>query len=402
MEQQHPHLPFEESSDDDDRAAFHRMLLQNAPATPTIALKPKITSAINETAQAAYTHGLEVIYALESVDPSSIRRIHSTPEPIASLPYQTFCEPDQLELDFGLPYREWVEPLVFQEPINVLELSHHAEKVLLDNKKYILADLLELDVHLPGLGQGHLDDIHTKLQAHIAGRDLKRSTIFDLEAFVRSLFRSCDRRALFVFLQDFGLQNICTLSTSAAAEVRRAGQGRLAQWKDEARCAAQTPEATAFFWSHLKESMEALVSPWIRRRGGIVTKSEILERLNRVTLGPQPVIPFLSCMKSIYSEDECLFERLYLSPTPGIYCADAYTKDIIQQSLKCAKSYFYQKNLVYPIGQLSQLVLKDLAKQWIQPSEEVLHKALSLCSIFHVRKDLSHKLIVRLASTPSN
>jgi len=63
---------------------------------------------------------------------------------------------------------------------------------------------------------------------------------------------------------------------------------------------------------------------------------------------------------------------------------------------------FYQKNLVYPIGQLSQLVLKDLAKQWIQPSEEVLHKALSLCSIFHVRKDLSHKLIVRLASTPSN
>jgi hypothetical protein len=99
--------------------------------------------SFEETYKSSYSHGLEAIYALETVNVRSIRRLQAPPAqpPPLRAPCVLPMAP-QLEFDFGASFRAWLEPFLLDEPIQVLGLSRHAEKCLLEQRKERLRDLI--------------------------------------------------------------------------------------------------------------------------------------------------------------------------------------------------------------------------------------------------------------------
>ncbi len=378
--------------DDDERAAFRRMLLQNAPATPRpsqgrISSKPVSDPKL----QSAYTHGLEMVYALESVDPDSIRPISTIQEtavgydsPLTSK--EMLESSEQLEFDFGPGFRTWMEPLVLLEPIGVLGLPAQAEKLLLEARRAVIADLLDYDLRSLGLGQGHIDDIRSKLSAHLLGKDLKRCNEWDLEAFIRTLFLFCDVRAGYTLFQDYHLQGVCRLSLATAAEVRRAGPEQQRRWRVEAMATWQMPQSRSFFYQKIEEAIAAFVRPWMLRRQGIASRADVLERLQRVTSQEALVQPFLSWANDVFADGNSVLDGLLLQPVEGLFCADEATSHLVTNVLQCIRSYFYNSGVVYPLSQLCHLVQRELACYWISPDSTQVTKIIELCSWLRMRK----------------
>src|SRR5262245_23100732 len=104
-----------------------------------------------ETYKQVYSHpGLEAIYTLKNVDVNTIRRLNDPTsitsgaqlKEVTTSPVDEIEESPQLEFDFGGEFRTWVRPLVLDEPIQVLGLSTHIEKILQSHEKAVLKDLL--------------------------------------------------------------------------------------------------------------------------------------------------------------------------------------------------------------------------------------------------------------------
>ena len=85
-----------------------------------------------QTLKSAYTHGLENIYALEFVDPNSIRPFQIEKKAVQTISKQKrlrkYKESPQLELDLGLGFRRWMTPFFLDEPVDNLQLTKSEKK----------------------------------------------------------------------------------------------------------------------------------------------------------------------------------------------------------------------------------------------------------------------------------
>lgn len=381
--------------DIEQRAAFRKMLLQNASHSAPLPAQRTSKAVFDKSVQSAYTHGLEHIYALENVDPASIRRIQIEPEGPSKKTSSVRLNngSSQLIFDFGRGYRTWMEPLVLHEPITVLGLSHHAEKLLSDAGRLTIAGVVDLEGYHVGLGQGHIDEIRNKVKAYLAGKSLDCDDTLDIQALLRTMLRFCDLRAAFVLLQDFQLEHICPLPVSAAAEVRRSNGEKLNRWRDEAIDSWCSVEASAFFRDRMSEALEAFIAPWVIRRGGVSTEAEVSERLHRAARDEMLAQPFLLLVKKLYGGLQTFLQPM----VHDLYCSECWMAREVALIVECVRGYFYRFDVFYPYQQLIDLVRREMSRQWFDPPELLLEKILILCPQFHVRMDASFGRIVRLA-----
>jgi hypothetical protein len=336
----------------------------------------------------AYTHGLERIYALEAVDISSVRPI-SLPKPKAVVSKRVIpLESDQFSLDFGPGFRSWVSSPIWQEPISVLGLSHHTERVLLEADKHILEDLRDVNLLALGLGQGHVDEVVSKLETYTAETNSEHSTCLNIGSCVRALMRFCDLRAGYVLLQEYGLEGLSYLQNTAINEIRRATPDRLERLREEARISLKGDTAKQLVHQMLSEAMDAFVKPWMRHREGIATQLELLERLERIAAPNELTKPFVALLHELYGDIE-----FFLETVSGVFCADSWIAEQCDQVIQCARSYFYNKNVWYDTDHLIRLVQTELAKEWIDLSHCFVIKVLSCSRLFRVRKSHSGRVV---------
>lgn len=376
----------------DERAAFHRMLLQNATAAvkPVADSFPKRVSVQTD----AYSHGLELIYALQDVDPASIRRIEPVAEPEqkrALIPPHRY--PLQLTLDFGHPFREWVIPLVLEEPITVLNLSSQAEQRLSSAGLTTIRMLTCSDLSRLGLGQGHIHEVRTKLTNYLDGRDLQHEERFDVGSLIRAWLGRGDTLEGYALLHCYGLEGLFPLSAHMSAEWRRATPERISSWTERGRQAYGSGVLQQFLHDRLDEVMAALVIPWLKRRGGLASQSEIQERLCRIAPDPAVVCPVLA----LAADFGCGLSDLIPHSAPGLYCADGHTMQLTKLLTRMTRGYFYRPSVCYPMEQLMQFVMRDLARRWVDCSAHLLERYLMRSSLYRVRRDVTGDLVVRLA-----
>ncbi|MDP1834597.1 MAG: hypothetical protein Q8K75_01595 [Chlamydiales bacterium] len=336
----------------------------------------------------AYTHGLERIYALEAVDLSSVRPI-SLPKPKAVVTKRVVpLESDQFSLDLGPGFRSWVSSTIWQEPISVLGLSHHTERVLLEADKHILDDLRDVNLLGLGLGQGHVDEVVSKLETYTSDSNSDHSTCLNIGSCIRALMRFCDLRAGYVLLQEFGLEGLSYLQNSAINEIRRATPDRLERLREEARISLRGEAAKQLVHRMLSEAIDAFVKPWMRQREGIATRSELLERLERIATPNELTKPFIALLNDLFGDLE-----LFLETISGVFCADSWIAEQCDQVIQCTCSYFYNKNVWYDADHLVRLVQTELAKDWLDLSDCFVIKVLSCSKGFRVRKSHSGRVV---------
>lgn len=352
----------------------------------------------------SYSHGLEAIYHIETVDLRTVRRIN---DPSATKTIQKInksnAEPErtierQLEFDFGDCYRESMDSFVLDEPIQVLEISKQAEKCLIENGMACLRKLMKADlsqfVYLKGMGQGHIDEIQQKLNKYIDGRTLYHSPSIDFYAWVRSLVLVYNIKKMHVMLEPFKLSELCILSPAENVEVRRLTTEKRQEWRQEV--ALELSSTKSQVKANMKKVAEAYILPWMRRRQGFATQQEILERIQRVSFVPQQAQLVFLFFTEMYFEGCFPFSDFLLQNDGDLFFVDEVSLDAFNAVVAKAKTYFYKGGLSYTLAELNGMLMREFALNWQAFPEGFIEKCLRSTSRFSVRK-AENGLTVRLA-----
>lgn len=358
-----------------------------------------------EVYRTSYSHGLEAIYNIETVDLKTVRRIGE--KAVEKLPSKKLwddfiaveCEPEQLEFDYGAGYREWMESFVLQEPIQVLSLSKHAEKNLIEQGICTIQNLMQEDfskwVFMKGIGQGHIDEVQQKLASYTQNKPLKRCSYIDFRSWLKGILGTYSCKKVFVALEPYKLEDLFTLSPSESVEVRRLPLEKRLEWRHEMDSEFSIKKEEVF--KDMGKVVEAFIKPWLLRRLGFATKEELVERLLRASNTPGMVSYSLDFFSSVFFYGRFPLED-YLSHIPeGVFFASVSHSRRYEQVVDKAMSYFYKDGAHYSLNELTTLLMREFAMSWEHFSPEFIKKVLRFSSKFRVRKAERGILRVKLA-----
>lgn len=352
-----------------------------------------------ETYRSSYSHGLEAIYKLENVDLKTVRPIEVRSTTFSEKPKQTLIKqaiPQQSELDFGPSFRNWIEPFVLIEPIQVLGLSKHAEKTLIDNQKTLLKHLIEADlqsfIFYKGLGQGHVDEIRLRLTEYIAYKPLKQTKTLDLASWIKSIVAAQERKKIYVLLEKYRLNEIISLSPLETVEVKRLTLEKKQEWIQEATQYLAQPQIQQKVLEQLQNVVDTLIKPWIRLRGNLATSLEIQERFQRICEQPLLVDDTILFFSEVFFNKQNLFSKTLVRLESHLYGSDLWVLNSYYTMIEKAKSYFYHEEVSYLFKELKCYLEKDFAKHWMSFEKIFFEKVLKLSSFFELqindKKDL--------------
>ncbi len=332
-------------------------------------------------ANQVYSHGLEQIYALENVD---IRTVRPLAKPIAKeekkeRPQWAPEEPDQGELDLGDFYRGWMPSIKLQEPIKVLKLSPVAAKVLEQHGIHLLNDLYKKKpgdlVYIKGLGQGHIDEIEKKMSEYLGEGQLERSRSVDFVGLLRAFLSELRPKEAALVLQPHRLSHLFKLTAAEEAEMRHLSN----EQKEDLRTqiCENLKRRDSFLSEQLESVIAVFVKPWIVGRLGLATHEELLERLERVSTYPEETKAILAYFSRRFSLGRYLEE-----PAKGFYAVGVAEQ--YQEVVSLAQSYFYQKEIIYPLEELVTLLEREFARLWQGHQEGFVRKVLRFAPDFMI------------------
>lgn len=352
-----------------------------------------------EIYKTSYSHGLESIYAIEKVDLRSVRRLINKEErvqPAPKAPRFLLPFPAQLQLDFGSGFTDWIEPFLLDEPIQVLGLSRHAEKLLIDQRRLKLRELRRT---ITGIGQGHQDEIAQKLQEYLSGKDTERTYQIDPGSWLRSLCPFEQRKQCYLLLESYGLQELLPLASGENTEVRRLPPDQRQRWRAEGLAFLRSAAVKGSLLKTLRRIFAAFVRPWIQGRKGLATDAEVLERLEKRCLEERTVEPFMRLLADIFEGSP--FAKCLSKADREVYTAEEWQAHAFKQIASCAASYFRGQGQRFVLSHLISLVEREHARIWQGYPEGFVEKVLRLSSLFRVRKGESGQLMIAFHNTIS-
>jgi len=366
-------------------------------------LQPPTT--FEEVYKTSYSHGLEAIYAIENVDLKSVKRLNQPSKIIPvkeeiHLVLKAITSSPQLELDLGNLYRGWMSSFVLHEPIQVLGLSKHAEKCLIERDKIILKDLIGTNlrdfVFVKGMGQGHIDEVEQKLSVYLEGRELNRCYTIDFQSWIRSLVASLDFKKVFVGLEQYRLEDLISLSPAENVEVRRLTAEKKKEWKQEINIIFQEKQRRDRVRADFETIVDVFIKPWIRSRMGIATKLELMERLQQISENREFTALSLNFLSAHYFSGGFPLADYLSQVAKDVYCVDDMIANDFLEIVNTTNSYFYNDSVEYPYKQLCTLLFREYSNHWKGYPDGFLEKVLKYTSSFRVRKGPNGELTVRL------
>lgn len=344
--------------------------------------KSEDLTSFQEIFTTCYSHGLESIYKLENVDLKSIRKLVIVEEPI-QIPAKIQEEwlDDQLSLDLGLFYREWMAPYLNQEPIQVLGLAKPIEKNLIGWGFRTIGNLRQIDIQSLKLGQGHIEEVRKRLADYILNKPLIKTKSIDFLSLIKCVCADKEPCKIFVCLEAYGLHEWMNLTPSESMEVKRSSNKK--EWASE-MLSLIIPAVKPLFSSIL----ETWVKPWMYRRCGIASQEEIEEFLILKSLDPVHAKSALKLFGPVYDS---------LVPMEGSFALSEVVSQEYQRIHKTIKSYFINPKAYYQLEELMTFVAKELAMSYMKVTNEQLLRIFSFSSAFKIYRTSSGVWNVRLS-----
>lgn len=311
---------------------------------------------------------LDSLYEIETIDLKSVRRIGEREEKQA--PVKEVVEQGaEQTLPLGGRFRLARRSFVLAEPIYVLGLSQHLEKLLIDGGKRRLGDLYLMEscdyLEMKGLGQGHIDEVQKKLREYLAGKVVENAPYVDFAAILRSLAVNIPPSLLATAASPYSLSHLIPLKASEKAEMRKKLEIR------EGDLEGSRP----LLQFALKEVAEVYLIPWMERRGGVATKAELYERVAALSLNGEETFEILRFFEEEFSLtlfEECIQLR------EGLFATDAFSARRFGKVIESADSYLKSSETPYQLSQLIQWISREFAARWEVEEESYLKRALRL------------------------
>jgi hypothetical protein len=348
-----------------------------------------------EVYKTAYSHGLESIYRLESVDIKTVRTLSSevapqlVEEPI--LPFK--IDP---KLDLGPAFSGYLEPFVLREPIQVLKLARHTEKCLLEQDLKTLGDLQRTDlsrlVYVKGMGQGHVQEVQEKLFSYTRGKETKGATSIDFGSWIRELVGDLEAKVAWVVLEPYQLVSEIALTSLESIEVKKLTVERKREIEAQAKERLAHPDKIKQVLDRFSEIGQVFVRPWIFSRSGVASIDEIEERLERVALDRSSARASLKFLWDHYKKGPFYFT---LPNENGLYFSDAESWGRFKMIERAALSYFWSQDAEIPYSDLFHFLAKDFAARWEALQEKDFKKVISFSREFQRKRSQEGCLLIK-------
>lgn len=357
----------------------------------------------------AYTNGMETIYSLENVDITTVRRIGESrpaisspmsrdPTPIATVQSKELFDPD---LDLGESFRGWFEPFILSEPIQVLGLSTQAEKSLIEANKCVIKDVLGITardlVFFKGMGQGHIDEVQQRLQEYVKGRDLEKSRTIDFGSLLRVLFAGDERLKVFLACEAYKLSHLFPLTAVDAVALKRMTEPKRIEARAEAIKYLRQNKHKLMVDRCLGEICTVFVKPWMRRRLGLATQSEIIEYLENVSSDASVCRQTLALIGDLFGREQWILSAYLIELESQLFAADPHHEAGYKKIIAASESYFYRNDLQYQLDELVDCLEREFSNQWLSYSKQFIVNVLNYCSIFVIYKQINNQLFVSIS-----
>lgn len=349
-----------------------------------------------------YSHGLEEIYSIQTVDVQKIRKVTHHKQ-TQSLGIKTSDKEEivDLELDLGSGFRNYVRNTYLDEPIEVLDLSSYTVNILLENNIPTLEDLkkaIESDLaSLPGVGQGHIDEIQRNLNLYITGK-LEKTKRVDLESLFRAITRLISRESSLVLIDRLEIKNCMPWLNKK--------QNSLKHYKKELRDNAiakmykelKNSAVVEFVKDFFQEIAHAFIIPWLNTRSGIASKEEVYEFLEQHLIEKECNSKLLYFFSNDILGQRFIFNHCLPKVShEKIWCTTYDEVSLIERLKDLTLSYFYSGHLSYPVDLIARKLEVEFAKSWTECSYYKMLKYYKLSGLFRTQRKKDNKTYVLLS-----
>lgn len=304
--------------------------------------------SFEEVYQNAYSHGLEQIYKLENVDIRSVRKIEPRQE---SVKKAAIIEQYDEDFDLGEGHRLWLSPSVFEEPIEVLELHRQPEKLLKEQGIVNLKHLYEADltqfIYSKGMGQGHIDEISSKLNNYLSGKAIRRQYHIDFSSWLISILAPLTRKESYLLLEEYRVGHSIVLTPMDLMDVKKMGKESRSAVIKEAKEKVLLEKHKII--KRFREIESAFIKPWVLGRLGIASRDEVEERLKRKS--QEIDLKKWQFITTLVPEIEI----------PELYYATPQIEADFLILEKAIRSFIWNDRAVYPLPDLHRLVSEKLS-----------------------------------------
>jgi len=354
--------------------------------------------------KSSYSHGLEKIYSLETVDLSTVKVIKSVPSKEASperpeIKMLLFPEA-QLSFSFGYAFSQSMDPFVLREPVQMLELSKKIEDHLISKSRSLIGDLLQKPSAVAewtkGLGQGHLDEIETKLQKYIEGTSIHFTKSIDFLSWLKTLILGVTFKKAAALFESYNLPTIVSLSMAEKWELHHLSDEKRQAWIGESIQEFRSESKAKCVKDDFQRIIQVFIKPWVEGRFGLVTHDELLEKLFHVSYSKSTAEQALQWFSTIYFDEEFPLQANFFPLHKGLYALDVHAASAYKSIVDVALSYFYNPKVHYPLSTLVLWIARETAKRWLPFSLLRIEKVLRLCPNFRIRKATTGELTVKL------
>lgn len=361
---------------------------------------------IEDNYKKAYTHGLEDIYTIETIDVKTVRRM-SLPQKTDQTDPTTSFEPiqenkeSQLCLNLGIHWQGHMDSFTLLEPIQLMGFSPQIERCLLENKVFALKELISLGVddlqHIKGIGQGHIIEIQEKIASRLKGRALRKCKSVDFQALLKIIVGSFERKKMWVLLNKFDLSDEICLSPLENSEIKRLNHDRRLEWEKQAFDHLHTEAKQQQLADCLEQVSRIFIIPWIERRGGIASQIEIEERLLRMSEKPEKTEAVFHFFSHLYYHDLFPFTTLINEVEDGLFSSGQAISTAYQNVCELAQTYFYRRGVSYPFEDLERRIILEFSIRWVSFPKGFIAKVLRLSPRFRLIRSSSGSLDIKLS-----
>jgi hypothetical protein len=327
-----------------------------------------------DSLKAAYSHGLETIYALETIDVKSVRRMSekAPAKPEAMIVHEEI-EENQLDFDLGVGFRSWIIPTLLSEPIQILDLKKPLERQLLDKCIGTLGELVQAVNHLPAsLGHGNIEDIRRSLARYIAGKSQDKTHFIDFLSLIKCLYGDFDAKKVYAALAPKGLGEWIVLTPLDKVDLKKASLEVRLNWIQETKHHIRSEKKQAFLQQQFFIWCQTWVKPWLIKRNGFGTQEEIEALLILRSSDEQTAEQVLVLLR-----DMIVYET-FLPCYEGVFAADARLLNYLRSILKKKSTYYCSSYANYSVSELTHLIYQEMVRDWSSVTPEIIQKALSL------------------------
>jgi len=304
-------------------------------------------SALLDPMKQAYSHGLEAVYAIETIDVKSIRKLEpKLPNPgFKSRPHApSFSK----QLSFGEAFQALcIGPLV---------------------------DVKSMQSLAPSWKQ------------------------VDLLSFFRTLFLPQSKKKVALFLKAEGLDFLVDsleLTPLERIELKRTPTSLQQEWVEKIKEALFAPDSLSLIRRTWERIFTLLITPWVERRLGLATLEELMERCERI-LTPSPfALTLMRWFEKLFFP-EGLFGTFLIQSEEELFVSRE-VEGSRQEVMRLAMTYFYGADSLYPLDELTLFIERESALRWVGFPEGFVRKVLRTTLQFETFKNSRGKVLICLA-----